>query len=343
MKDYAYGEERNPKIWRNLGLRLRFSETEPYRTIRFRLTEVFKNTDQEDNTILHTGIERSSPIIWAPRRSVTTFSPPRAPSLQQLSMRVLVKNADAITSLDYVPDALRVKLCQLLCDSRRMDLHFLDLLVRGSPTVVHAVFPMWGYGHLFPLLLLLDLPISAKCSLLTSSSIDMLSDSLGSVLRELYLNECQSIDLKLILTAFKKFEKLEVLSLVDLPSVRGRLLRKFVTARGQALKQLILTNSVKLTDSSIKDISENCPNLSVLDLVNVCKLTDCALGYLANGCQALEKLIFCRNSFRQVSLQLLFYVSIVQVGHNTALALAKLSEKLQILDVPGAEIRPTMH
>lgn len=84
----------------------------------------------------------------------------------------------------------------------------------------------------------------SQCSLLTSSSIDMLSDSLGSVLRELYINECQNIDLKLILSALKKFEKLEVLSLVDLPSVRGQFLREFVTARGQALKKLILTNSV---------------------------------------------------------------------------------------------------
>lgn len=83
----------------------------------------------------------------------------------------------------------------------------------------------------------------SQCSLLTSSSIDMLSDSLGSVLRELYINECQNIDPKLIVSALKKFEKLEVLSLVDLPSVRGRFLREFVTARGQTLKQLILTKS----------------------------------------------------------------------------------------------------
>lgn len=96
--------------------------------------------DREENTIgvpFSSDIERSSsPIVWAPRRSdsFTSPPPPRAPSLQELSMRVLVKNADAITSLDYVPDSLRVQLCQLLCDSRRMDVHFLDLLVRGSPT-----------------------------------------------------------------------------------------------------------------------------------------------------------------------------------------------------------------
>ncbi|KAH0867667.1 hypothetical protein HID58_074689 [Brassica napus] len=388
--------------------------------------------DREENTILHDGvpfssdIERSSsPIVWPPRRSDSfTSPPPRAPSLQELSMRVLVKNADAITSLDYVPDSLRVKLCQLLCDSRRMDVHFLDLLVRGSPTGICVPDCSWlteeqftecfkncdtsnlmvlqldQCGRCMPdyvlpstlarspksLPMLSSLSLSgacrlsdvglralvsvapaitsinlSQCSLLTSSTIDMLSDSLGLVLRELYLNECQSIDLKLILTALKKFEKLEVLSLVDLPSVRGRLLREFITARGQALKQLTLSNSVKLTDSSIKDISENCPNLRVLDLANVCKLTDCALGYLANGCQFLEKLIFCRNSFRQVSFERLFdqmllslcsdeavaaFVetsggslvelslnNVKKVGHNTALALAKFSEKLQILDV----------
>lgn len=372
--------------------------------------------DREENTILHDGdgvlfssdIERSSPIVWAPRRSDSfTSPPPTAPSLQQLSMRVLVKNADAITSLDYVPDALRVKLCQLLCDSRRMDVHFLGLLVRGSPTGICVPDCSWlteeqftecfnncdtsnlmvlqldQCGRCMPdyvlpstlarspksLPMLSSLSLSgacrlsdvglralvsvapaitsinlSQCSLLTSSSIHMLSNSLGSVLRELYLNECQSIDLNLILTALKKFEKLEVLSLVDLPSVTGRLLRDFVTARGQALKQLILTNSVKITDSSIKDISENCPNLRVLDLANVCKLTDCALGYLANGCQALEKLIFCRNSFSDEavaafvetsggSLVELSLNNVKKVGHNTALSLAKLSEKLQILDV----------
>jgi DNA repair protein RAD7 len=142
----------------------------------------------------------------------------------------------------------------------------------------------------------------------------------------------------------KKFEKLEVLSLADLPSVKGRFLKEFVTARGQTLKQLILTNSRKLSDSSIKVISENCPNLSVLDLANVCKLTDSSLGYLANGCQALEKLIFCRNPFSDEavaafvetaggSLKELSLNNVKKVGHNTALALAKHSDKLQILDI----------
>ncbi|CDY71751.1 BnaCnng74280D, partial [Brassica napus] len=206
--------------------------------------------DREENTILHDGvpfssdIERSSsPIVWPPRRSDSfTSPPPRAPSLQELSMRVLVKNADAITSLDYVPDSLRVKLCQLLCDSRRMDVHFLDLLVRGSPTGICVPDCSWlteeqftecfkncdtsnlmvlqldQCGRCMPdyvlpstlarspksLPMLSSLSLSgacrlsdvglralvsvapaitsinlSQCSLLTSSTIDMLSDSLG--------------------------------------------------------------------------------------------------------------------------------------------------------------------
>ncbi|KAG7583548.1 Leucine-rich repeat cysteine-containing subtype [Arabidopsis suecica] len=367
--------------------------------------------DREENTTPYAGIgvsnkEKSSPTIWVPRSNYS-FPPRRAPSLQDLSLRILVKNADAITSLDYVPDTLRVKLCQLLCDSRRMNVHFLDLLVQGSPTeicvpdcswlteeqftecfkncdtstlmvlqldqcgrcmpdyVLHSTLarspkqlPMLSSLSLSGACRLSDVGLRAlvssapaitsinlsQCSLLTSSSIDMLSDSLGSVLRELYINECQNIDMKLIVSALKKFEKLEVLSLADLPSVKGQFLKEFVTARGQTLKQLILTNSGKLTDSSIKAISENCPNLSVLDLANVCKLTDSSLGYLANGCQALEKLIFCRNSFSDEavaafvetagsSLKELSLNNVKKVGHNTALALAKHSDKLQILDV----------
>ena len=54
----------------------------------------------------------------------------------------------------------------------------------------------------------------------------------------------------------------------------------------------------KLTDSSFEVISETCPGLCAIDLVNLSKLTDFAIGYLANGCRAIQKLKLCRNSFR---------------------------------------------
>ncbi|XP_038991525.1 F-box/LRR-repeat protein fbxl-1-like [Hibiscus syriacus] len=56
-----------------------------------------------------------------------------APSLLDLSLRTLAKNADVIVSLDHVPDMLRHKLTRLLCDSRKMDAHFLQLLASGLP------------------------------------------------------------------------------------------------------------------------------------------------------------------------------------------------------------------
>lgn len=53
-----------------------------------------------------------------------------------------------------------------------------------------------------------------------------------------------------------------------------------------------------LTDSSVKVIAETCSGLCALDLFNLHKLTDYSLGYLANGCRAIQTLKFCRNSFR---------------------------------------------
>ncbi|KAK6248900.1 hypothetical protein QUC31_020465 [Theobroma cacao] len=60
------------------------------------------------------------------------------PSLLDLSLRALAKNAEAMVSLEHVPDVLRHKLSQLVCDNRKMDAHFLELLVRGSPTEIRV-------------------------------------------------------------------------------------------------------------------------------------------------------------------------------------------------------------
>lgn len=60
------------------------------------------------------------------------------PSLLDLSMSVLAKHAAAMVSLEHVPDTLRHKLSRLLCDSRTMHAHFLELLARGSPTEIRV-------------------------------------------------------------------------------------------------------------------------------------------------------------------------------------------------------------
>lgn len=83
-------------------------------------------------------------IHWVPRRG-EGFEGERkvVPSLQDLCMRVLLENADAITSIEGLPDMLRHWLCQLLCDSRRMDGQFFNLLVKGAPTELRVKDCSW--------------------------------------------------------------------------------------------------------------------------------------------------------------------------------------------------------
>ncbi|PQQ04660.1 hypothetical protein Pyn_27513 [Prunus yedoensis var. nudiflora] len=305
------------------------------------------------------------------------------PSLQDLCLSFLAKNADAIVSLEDVADALRHRLCQMLCDSRKMNSHFFELLVQGLPTEVRLRDCSWMTEEQFtksfqqldtsnltvlqldqcgrcvadyilhstlarssnclPALTTLslsgacrlsDVGLSAlvssapalrslnlsQCSLLTSSSISTLADSLGSVLRELYLNDCQGIDALLILPALKKLEHLE------------------------SLKELVLTDCGKLTDSSVKVIAETCTGLCALDLVNLHKLTDLTLGYLANGCREIQTLKLCRNAFSDEAIAAFLETSgecltelslnnIKKVGYNTAISLAKRSRKLHTLDL----------
>ncbi|GAV72794.1 hypothetical protein CFOL_v3_16282, partial [Cephalotus follicularis] len=348
---------------------------------------------------------KSAPIMWIPKGHGGLKV--LVPSLQELCMAVLAKNADAISSLQNVPDALRHKLSQVLCDSRRMNSHFFNLLVIGSPTEIRLRDCSWLTEEQFtksfegcetnnlvilqldqcgrcmpdyvvpatlaratnclPLLTTLSLAgacrlsnagLSAlvssapalrsinlsQCSLITHAGIDTLANSLGSVLRELYLNDCQSIDPMLILPALKKLDYLEVLSLVGIEMVCDDFVREFITACGHNMKELVLADCVKLTDSSLKLIAEKCSGLCALDISNLCKLTDSAIGYLANGGQAIHALKLCRNVFSDEaiaayletsgeSLKELSLNNVRKVAHHTALSLAKRSVNLQSLDL----------
>lgn len=60
-----------------------------------------------------------------------------------MSLSILVNNADAITSLEGIPDAIRNQLSQILCDSRQMSPHFLSLLVDGSPSEIRLPDCSW--------------------------------------------------------------------------------------------------------------------------------------------------------------------------------------------------------
>ncbi|KAF5748427.1 F-box/LRR-repeat protein 4 [Tripterygium wilfordii] len=351
--------------------------------------------------------KKSVPVIWNPKNRQRSCKKVVVPSLKELSLKILVKNADAITSLDCVPDALRHKISQMLCDSRKMNCHFLDLLVRGSPMEIRlrdcswlteeeftrcfeacdmsslTVLQLDQCGRCLPdyilhatlarssknLPALTRLSISGacrlsdvglgvivssapalrsinlnQCSLLTSTSIDTLANSLGSTICELYINDCLSIDAMLILPGLKKLQHLEVLSVGGIHTVCDDFVREYVIACGHNLKELVLADCTKLTDSSVLAIAENCSKLRALDLVNLCKLSDSTMGYLASGCQQIQTLVLCRNGFSDEAvaafletagehLEELSLNSVRKVGHNTALSLARCSRKLQNLDL----------
>ena len=83
-------------------------------------------------------------VKWVPKTSQGgTGAKFSVPSLQELCLKILARNVDAIVSLDSVPDALRHRLSQLLCDSRKMNGHFFELLVCGSPTEIRLRDCSW--------------------------------------------------------------------------------------------------------------------------------------------------------------------------------------------------------
>jgi DNA repair protein RAD7 len=85
---------------------------------------------------------KAAPVIWIPRYNQNRSKRP-VPSLKELSLKILAKNADKIKSLENIPDALKHKLSHLLCDSRRMNKHSFELLVHGSPREVRLRDCSW--------------------------------------------------------------------------------------------------------------------------------------------------------------------------------------------------------
>ncbi|GAB4838037.1 hypothetical protein Ancab_027565 [Ancistrocladus abbreviatus] len=343
-------------------------------------------------------------VKWTPRKEQSHEKQKHVPLLQDRCMEILAKNADAITSLEYIPDVIRHKLSQMLCDSRKMNGHVFNLLVQGSPAEIRLRDCSWlteeqftksfkccdtsnlmvlqldqcgrcmaDYtvaaafaGKSLPVLTAISLKgacrltddgLSAlvssapalrsinlsQCSLLSAAGIDAVADSLP-ILRELYLDDCQTLDVMCILPALKKLEHLEVLSLAGIHSVCDKFMTEFISSNGHIMKELILTNCIKLTDSSLKIIAETCSEIHVLDLVNLCKLTDFGIGYLANGCQAIQSLKLCRNTFSDEaiaafletsgeSLRELSLNNVGKVGPHTAISLSRRCRNLKSLDV----------
>lgn len=84
----------------------------------------------------------------------------------------------------------------------------------------------------------------SQCSLLTSTSLYILADSLGSLLRELYLDDCQGIDAAQIEPALTNLEHLEVLSVAGIQTICDDFIKGYIIARGHDLKELVLRDCV---------------------------------------------------------------------------------------------------
>jgi len=63
---------------------------------------------------------------------------------------------------------------------------------------------------------------------------------LGSLLKELYLDDCLTIDAAQIVPALRKLEHLEVLSLAGIQTVSDEFIGDYITARGHNMKELVL-------------------------------------------------------------------------------------------------------
>ncbi|KAI7747839.1 hypothetical protein M8C21_005898 [Ambrosia artemisiifolia] len=85
----------------------------------------------------------SVPVIWVPKEIKNDRFRKVAPSLEELCLEIMAEHVDAITSLESVPDVLRHKLTQSLCDSRKMNHHFLDLLASRSPSEIRIKDCSW--------------------------------------------------------------------------------------------------------------------------------------------------------------------------------------------------------
>ncbi|KAG8367168.1 hypothetical protein BUALT_Bualt16G0044500 [Buddleja alternifolia] len=184
----------------------------------------------------------------------------------------------------------------------------------------------------------------SQCPWLTSEGICSLTNSLQSVLRELYLDNSHGIDAMLILPALLELENLEVLSVAGIQTVTYDFVSEVVSVHGCRMKELILADCMELTDSSLEVIGHTCLGLRAIDLTNLYKLTDVSIGHLANGCHAIQMIKLCRNVFSDEAVAAYLDVrgacqkdvslnNIIQVSNHTALSLARNCKNLQNLDL----------
>nr|XP_029124339.1 uncharacterized protein LOC105058631 isoform X2 [Elaeis guineensis] len=297
-------------------------------------------------------------ILWKPSNDRNRKQ--LAPSLKDLSLKVLSKYSEEIPSLEGIYDPLKHSIVSVLCRYGTMNTHVLGLYLDESSTEIHLSNCCWATeeqlekalaackmdqltvvqldicgrcmtDHVLQAMLVKapnGLPsltrISLKgacrlsddglkalvssapllssinlgqCTLITTAGVISLADKLKSVLQELYIDDCHSIDVMLILPALKKLENLEILSVAGIPTVCDGFVRKLMPVCGRNVKELVFADCRELTNAAMKAIGAYCHQLCALDLRKLHRLNDTTMKYLADGCRSITKLKLCGNTF----------------------------------------------
>ncbi|WVZ18304.1 hypothetical protein V8G54_005626 [Vigna mungo] len=275
-------------------------------------------------------------IKWVPNAKKGDLGILSVPSLQDMCFKILVKNVDAIASLESVPDALRHRLSQLLCDSRRINGHFLELLVRGTPTEIRLRDCSWlteeQFTECFRMcntenLLVLQLDQCGRClpdfvvvatlarsprNLVRLTTLSLrgacrLSDgglralvSSAPALRSINLSQCSLLtSASIYILAESLRHLLKELFLDDCQCIDATLIVPALIEL-EHLEVLSVAGIQTVCDEFVKNYivarGQNMKEL-VLDLMNLNRLTDLSVGYLTNSCRVLHTLKLCRNPF----------------------------------------------
>lgn len=82
----------------------------------------------------------------------------------------------------------------------------------------------------------------SQCQLLTSTGISILAENLESVLRELYMDDCQNVNVLSILPALKNLKHLEVLSVAGIQNVCDEFVSELIPVCGADMKKLVFSD-----------------------------------------------------------------------------------------------------
>ncbi|GAY37504.1 hypothetical protein CUMW_029500 [Citrus unshiu] len=287
-------------------------------------------------------------LKWMPAKNKVEVRQCCVPSLMDLSLKILARNAEAIVSLELVPDFLRHKLSQIVRKKRKMNARFLELLASGSPTEIRLndcseintddftrIFGACDKKNL--IVLQLDLCGRILTENVITNTIVTQNFSLPALTTISLTGAYQLTDFGLSKLA-RCASALQSVNLSQCSLLTNEGINLLVKHLKSTLRVL------QLTDRALKFVGKKCSRLCSLDLSHLDNLTDATMQYLADGCRSICSLKLCRNNFSDEALAAFLEVSgdsltklslnhVRGVGLNTALSLAKCSRNLLSLDL----------